>query len=210
MLTICTLLYHRSLECFLLQSWNSIPTEQQILFTFPLIPGNHHSSLYLRVWLLVLWSLSRVQLFATPWITARQAPLSSTIFQSLLKFMSVELVMLFNHLTLCHLLLLPSTFPSIRVFSSELALCIGWPQYWSVSFSISPSSEYSGLISLLSKRLKSLLQHHSSKASILQCYAFFMVQLSHLYMTTTSHCRAVKEAWRKTIINCHENKGRED
>ena len=137
MLTICTLLYHRSLECFILQSWNSIPTEQQIIFTFPLIPGNHRSSLYLRVWLLVVWSLSCVQLFVTPWITTHQAPLSSTIFQSLLKFMSIELVMLFNHLTLCHMLLLPSAFPSIRVFCNELALCIRWPKYWSLSFSTS-------------------------------------------------------------------------
>ena len=111
---------------------------------------------------------------------------------SLLKFMSIELVMPSNHLILCHpLLLLPSIFPSIRVFSNELALCIRWLKYW--SFSISPSSEYSGLIShridwfdLLAVQgtLKSLLQHHSSKESILQCSAFVMVQLSHLYMTT--------------------------
>ena len=105
----------------------------------PPIPGNHRSSLYLRVWLLVVWSLSCVQLFATPWITAHQAPLSSTIFQSLLKFMSIELVMLFNHLTLCHMLLLPSAFLSIRVFCNELALCFRWPKYWSFSFIISPS-----------------------------------------------------------------------
>ena len=108
--------------------------------------------------------------------------------------MSIESVMPSNHLILCHsLLLLPSIFPSIRVFSNELALHIRWPKYWSLSFSISPSNEYSGLISfridwldflVVQGTLKSLLQHHSSKASIFQCSAFFMVQLSHLYMTT--------------------------
>ena len=112
----------------------------------------------------------------------------------LLKLMSIELVMPSNHLILCRpLLLLPSIFPSIRVFSNESALCIRWPKYWSFNFSISPSNEYSGLISfrmdwldLLAVRetLKSLLQHHSSKASILRCSAFFTVQLSHPYMTT--------------------------
>ena len=96
----------------------------------------------------VVQSLSRIQSFVTPWTAARQASLSFTISQSLLKFMSVELVMPSNHLILCHpLLLLPSIFPSIRVFSSESALCISWPKYWSFSFSISPSNEYSGLIS---------------------------------------------------------------
>ena len=131
----------------------------------------------------------------TPWTATRQGTLSSTISWSLLKFMSIELVMLFNYLILCHpLLLLPSIFPSIRVFSSELAFCIRWQKYWSFSFSFSPSSEYSGrfplgltlgLISLQSKGLlKSLLQHHNLKASILQHLAFFMVQLSYLYMTT--------------------------
>ena len=123
--------------------------------------------------------------------TALQASLSFTISQSLLKFMSIELVMLSNHFILCHpFLLLPSTFPSIRVFSNELALHIKWPSF---SFSISLSNEYSGLISfridwfdflVVQGTLKSLLQHHSSKASILQCSAFFMVQLSHPYMTT--------------------------
>ena len=122
------------------------------------------------------------------WIAASQASLSFTISQNLLKFMSIESVMPSNHLIFCHpLLLLPSIFPSIGVFSNESALCIRWPRYWSFSFSISPSNEYSGLISfridwfdLLSvqETLKSLLQHHSSKASILQCSAFFMVQLS--------------------------------
>ena len=124
---------------------------------------------------------------------ALQGPLSSTVSQSLLKFLSVELVMLSNHLILCHLLLLPSIFPSIRVFYNESHLNIMWPKYWSFSFSISPSSKYSGLISFkidffglpaVQGALKSLLQHHSSKASILWCSAFFMVQLSHPYMTT--------------------------
>ena len=130
---------------------------------------------------------------ATPWTEAHQASLSFTISWSLLRLMSIESVRLSNHLILClHLLLLPSVFPSIRVFSNESALCTRWPKYWSFTFSNSPSNEYSGLIylgltdliSLQSKRLKTLLQDHNSKASILLCLAFFMVQLSHLYMTT--------------------------
>ena len=133
--------------------------------------------------------LSPVRLFATPWTAARQASLSITNTQSLFKLMSIESVMLSNHLILCHpLLLLPSIFPSIRVFYSDLALCIRWPKYWSFSFSMSPSNEYSGLISFridsllfdllaVQVTLESLLQHHSSKASILQCSAFFIVQL---------------------------------
>ena len=130
--------------------------------------------------------------FATPWTTAHQASLSFTISQSLLNLMSIESVMLSNHLVLCcPLLLLPSVFLSTRVFSNELALRIKWPKHW--SFSISPSNEYSGLISFrvdsfdllaVQKILKSLLQHHSSKASILRRSAFFIVQHSHPYMTT--------------------------
>ena len=130
----------------------------------------------------------------TPWTIAYPAPLSFTITCSLLRFMSIELVMVSNHLILCHpLLLLPSIFPSIRVFSNEPVLPIRWPKYWSFSFSISPSNEYSGLISfridwfdLLAVQgiHKSLLQHHSSKASILWRSAFFMVQLSYPYMIT--------------------------
>ena len=126
--------------------------------------------------------------------TAHQASLSFTNSWSLLKLMSIDLVMPSNHFILCcPLLLLPSIFPSIRVFSNELALHIRWPKYWSFSYSISPSNEYSGLISFridwfdllaVQVTLKSLLQHYSSKASILQCSAFFMVQLSHPYMTT--------------------------
>ena len=128
-------------------------------------------------------SLCHVQLFATPWTAARQASWSFTIPQSLLELMSIELMMPSNHLILCCLLLLPSVFASIRVFSSELALRIRWPKYWSFSFSISPSNEYLVLISFridwfdlaVQGTLKSLLQHHSLKASILQCSAFLMV-----------------------------------
>ena len=119
-----------------------------------------------------------------------KASLSLSICQSLLKLMSIELAMPSHHLILCHpLLFLPSIFPSIRVFPSESVLCIRWPKYWSFSFHISPSNEYSGLISFridwfaVQGTLKSLLQHHSSKASILRCSAFFIVQLSHPYMT---------------------------
>ena len=134
-----------------------------------------------------------VCLFATPWNAARQASLSITNSRSLLKLSSIELVMPCNHLILCHpLLLLPSIFPSIRVFPNKSLLRIRWPKYWSFSFSISPSNEYSGLISFridwfdllaIQGTLKSLLQHHTSKASILWCSAFFLVQLSHPYMT---------------------------
>ena len=139
-------------------------------------------------------SLSHVWLFATPWIAAHQTSLSITNSQSLLKFMSIKLVMSSNHLILCHPLLLPSSIvASIRVFSKESVLCIRWPKYWSFSSSISPSNEYSGLISFridwfdlfaVQGTLKILLQHHNSKGSILWCSAFFMVQLSHPYMTT--------------------------
>ena len=126
-------------------------------------------------------------------MAAHQDSLSITNSQSLLKLMSIESVMPSNHLILCHPLLSPSIFPSIRVFSKESALRIRWPNYWSFSFSISPSNEYSGLISfrmnwldllVVEGILKSLLQDHSSKASILQCSVFFMVHLSHPYMTT--------------------------
>ena len=138
-------------------------------------------------------SLSRVRLFATPWTAARQASLSITNSQSTPKPISIDSVMPSNHLILCHpLLLLPSIFASIRVFSNESALRIKWPKYWSFSFNISPTNEHPGRISLVDwldllavqGTLKSLLQHHSSKASILRCSAFFIVQLSHPYMTT--------------------------
>ena len=138
-------------------------------------------------------SLSCVRLFATPWTAACQASLSIMNSQSLLKLMSSESVMPPNHLILCHPLLPPSVFPSIRVFSNESALCIRWPKYWSFSFNISPSNEHPGLISFrmdwldllaVQGTLKSLLQHHHSKASILWRSAFFIVQLSQPYVTT--------------------------
>ena len=139
-------------------------------------------------------SLSPVRLFATPWTAGLQASLSITNSQSLFKLMSIEPVMPSNHLILCRPLLLPpSIFPSIRVFSNESVICIKWPNYRNFSFSISPSNEYSGLISFrtdwfdllaVQGTLKSLLQHYSSKASIVQCSAFFIVQLSHPYMIT--------------------------
>ena len=170
--------------------------------------SNHCQTLYLLLlsWLWqVIWlrpesifssvqSLSHVWLFATPWTAACQASLSITNSLSLLRLMSIELLMPFNHLILCHPLLFPpSIFPSIRVFSNESTLRIRWPKYRSFSFNISPSNGYSGLISFrmdwldllaLQGTLKSLLQHHSSKASILWRSAFFIVQLSHPYMTT--------------------------
>ena len=128
----------------------------------------------------------------TPWTAARQASLSITNSWSLFKLMSIEALMPSNHFILCHLLLLlPSIFPSIRVFPNESALRIRWPKYWSFSFSIRPTNEYPGLISFrmdwlnllaVQGTLKSLLQHHSSKASVLRCSAFFIVQLSHPYM----------------------------
>ena len=142
----------------------------------------------------VYQSLCHVWLFATPWTAAHQASLSIANCGSLPKLMSIESVMPSNHLILCRpLLLLPSVFPSIRVFSNKLTLWIRWPKYCSFSFSISPSKEYSGLISFgihwfdllaVQGTFKSLLQHHSSKVPILWCSAFFMVQLSYPYMTT--------------------------
>jgi len=157
--------------------------------------------LLLFSYILVFWPqfssvqlLSCVRLFATPWTAAHQASLSITNSRSLLKLMSHESVMPSNYLILCHpLLLLPSIFPSIRIFSNESVLHIRWPKYWNFSFNISPSNEYSGLISFrtdwldllaVQGTLKSLLQHHSSKASILWHSAFFIVRLSHPYMTT--------------------------
>ena len=138
--------------------------------------------------------LSHVRLFATPWIAAYQASLSITISRSSLKLRSIESVMPSSHLILCHpLLLLPPIPPSIRVFSNESTLCMRWPKFWSFSFNISPSKEYPELISfrmdwldllVVQGTLKSLFQHHNSKASILWCSAFFTVQLSHPYMTT--------------------------
>ena len=142
---------------------------------------------WLTVWVQLI---GHVQLFATPWTAASQTSLSIINSKSLLKLMSIESVVPSNHLILCHPLPLPSIFPSIMVFSNDLVLCIRWPKYW--SFSISSSNEYSGLISFridwlgllaVQGTLKSLLQHHSSKPLILQCSAFFTVQLSHPCMT---------------------------
>ena len=145
----------------------------------------------------------------TPWTTAYQAPLSFTISWSLFKFMSTESVMLSNHLILCRpLLLLPSIFPSFKVFSNELALCIRWPKYW--NFSISPYNEYPELISFridwfdllaMQGTLKSLLQHHSSKASILQCSAFFMVHLSHLFMNIGKTIALTRQTFVSKVIS---------
>ena len=142
--------------------------------------------------IVVFQFLCLIQLFVTPWATASQAPLSSSVSWSLFQFMSIESVVVSNHHILCcPRLLLPSIFTSIRVFSNELALHMTWPKYWHSS--ISPSSEYSGMfffrmdwfdLHAFQVTLKSLLQHHSSKAWILWCSAFFMAQFSHLYMTT--------------------------
>ena len=152
-------------------------------------------------------SYSHVWLFAIPWTVARQASLSITNSRSLPKLMSIESVRPSNNLTLCcHLLLLPSIFPSIRVFSNESPFHIRWSKYWSFSFSISPSNEHPGLISFrmdwldllaVQGSLKSLLQHHSSKASILRCSAFFIVQLSHPCMTTGK----TKALTRQTFVD---------
>ena len=146
-----------------------------------------------RLYISVIQSLSCVWLFAIPWTAGHQASLSFTIFQSLFKLMPIEPVMPSNHLIFSHpLLLLPSVFPSLRVFSSESTLYNKWLNYWSFGFSISPSNEYSGLISfridwfdllVVQGTAKSLLQCHSSEASILWCSTFFMFQLSHPYMT---------------------------
>ena len=158
----------------------------------------HHTLLPWTTGTLALFStvhsLSCVQLFASPWTAPCQAFLSITNLRSLLKLMSIESVMPSNHLILCHPLLLPpSIFLSIRLFSSESVLHIRWPKYWSFSFNISPSNKHPGLISFRMNWLdllavqgtcKSLLQHHSSKASILWLSAFFIVQFSHPYMTT--------------------------
>ena len=159
----------------------------------------------------VVQSLSRIQLFVNPWTAAHQASLSLTISWSLPKFMSIESLILSKQLILCHpLLLLPSTFPSIRVFFNESVLHIRWPKYWSFGFSINPSNEYSGLISfrisslisLLSKGLsKSLRQHHSSKASILWWSAFFRVQLSHPYMTTGKTTALTRQTFVSKVMS---------
>ena len=153
-------------------------------------------------------SLSHIQLFATPWTAAHQAFLYFTVSQSLLRLRSIESMMPSNHLILCHpLLFLPSVFTSIRVFASESAPHIRWPKFCSFSFSISPSSEYSGLISFridwfgllaVQGTVKSFLQHHNSKTPILWCSAFFTVGLSHLYMSTGKSIALT----RQTFVSC--------
>ena len=159
-------------------------------------------------------SFSCVWLFAIPWTAARQASLSITNSWSLPKLMSIELVMPSNHLILCLPLLLPSVFPSIRVFSSESAVHIRWPKYWSFSLNISPSNDYLGLISFrmdwldllaVQGSLKSLLQHHSSKASILWHSAFFRVQLSHPYMTTGKTIALTRQTFVGKIMSLFFN-----
>ena len=154
---------------------------------------------------------SCVRLFATPWTAACQASLSITNSQSLLKLMSIESVIPSIHIILCcPLLLLPSIFPSIRVFSSESVPCIKWPKYWSFSFSVSPSNEYSGLTSFridwldllaVQETLKGLLQHHSSKPSILHRSAFFMVHLSHPYMTTGKTIALTRQTFVSKVMS---------
>ena len=158
-----------------------------------------------------LQSLSRVWLFATPWIAARQASLSITSSRSSLRLKSIKSVMPSSHLILCHpLLLLPPIPPSIRIFSNESAFHIRWPKYWSFSFNISPSNEHSGPISFrmdwldflaVQGALKSLLQHHSSKASIFQCSAFFIVQLAHRYMTTGKTIALTKHTFVDKVMS---------
>ena len=159
-------------------------------------------------------SLSHVRLFVTPWTAAHQDFLSITNSRSLLKLMSIESVVPSNHLILCHPLLLPpSIFPSSRVFSNGSALHIRWPKYWSFSFNISPSNEHSGLISFrmdwlallaVQGTLKSLLQHHSSKASILWCSAFLIIQFSHPYMTIGKTIALTRQTFVGKVISSVE------
>ena len=186
-------------DTYVFQSWTSFlnPTWAanktcSFFMTLSLLILMTHTSIYL--FLVVVQLLSLDWLFASLWTTASQAPLSSTISWNWLKFMYIESMMLSSHLILCcPLLLLPSIIPNIGAFSNESAFCMTWPEYWSFSFSLSLSNKYSGLISFrvgwfdllaVQGTLKNLLQHHNSKVSILQHSAFFMVQLSHLYMTT--------------------------
>ena len=174
-----------------LKDYNSICNRKNL--TMRIIKWKFLINIVLVIQFSSFQSLSHVWLFETPWIAARQASLSITNSRSSPKLTSIKSVMPSSHLILCHplLLLLPNP-PSIRVFSNESTLCMMWPKYWSFSFTISPSNEHPGLISFrmdwldllaVQGTLKSLLQHHSSKASILWCSAFFTVQLSHPYMT---------------------------
>ena len=171
---------------------------------------NHHT---VSIQFSSVQSLSHVWLFVTPWTAAHQASLSNTNYQSLLRFMCIKSVMPSNHLILCHhLLLLPSIFPSIRVFSNESVLCIRWPKY--CSFSINPSNEYSGLISFrmdwfdllaIQGTLRSLLQHHSSKASFLRHSVFFIVQLAYPYMTTRKTIALTRRTFVSKVMSLQLN-----
>ena len=187
------------LLCLFLLKFFSVKTHLNLIVTILTFQNSPHSlSAFVISCILssgVHFSVTKLCLaLCNPMDWSTPGFLSFTISQSLLKLMFIELVMPYNHLIFCYpLLFLPSFLPSIRVFSNELALCIRWPKNWNFSISISPSEEYSGLISLridwfdilaVQGTLKSLFQHHNSKASILQCSAFFMVHLSHLYMTT--------------------------
>ena len=167
--------------------WKSVRLLMKVLFSGFMLLEAFVQLLQICVSFSSVQSLSRVRFFGTPWTAARQASLSITNSQNFIKLKSIELVMPSNHFILCRpLLLLPSVFPSIRVFSNDSVLRIRWPKYWSFSFNISPSNAYSGLISFrmdwldllaVQGTLKNLLQHHSSKASILQHSVFFIVQL---------------------------------
>ena len=183
-------------------SWSLIQSIHCIVWQLLKFIRNFYPGIFATVYLIghstvlfsLVQSLSHVGLSEIPWIAARQASLSITNSQSSPKLMSIESVMHFSHLILCcPLLILPTVLPSIKVFCNESTLYMRWPKYWSFSFSISPSNEHPGLISFrmdwldllaVQGSLKSLLQHHSSKASILQCSTFFTVQLSYPYMTT--------------------------
>ena len=197
----CLPIYHLGSLISHLLSNVSDPSQFQIKYWYILSWGSCHSDVCTEKWDLFcdiqfssVQLLSSVWLFVTPWIAARQASLSITNSRSSLKLTSIESVMPSSHLILCRpLLLLPPIPPSIRVFSNESTLCMRWAKYWSFNFSIIPSKEHPGLISfrmdlldllVVQGTLKSLLQHHSSKASILWRSAFFTVQLSHPYMTT--------------------------
>ena len=178
--------------CWFFQSMNMIYVSIYLCPLWFLSPV-FYSFLYIGLLFLSVLSLSCVWLFVTPWTAAYQASLSITNSQSLPKLMSIEVMMPSSHLILCRPLLLPPIPPSTRVFCNQSTLCMRWPKYWSFSFSISPSEEHPGLISVrmdwldllaVQGTLKSLLQHHSSKASILLRSAFFTVQLSHPYMIT--------------------------
>ena len=200
--------YHSFLTCPLSWNWQSYCLRAHLLKFYELTFSQMllHTFCKSSVQFSSVQLLSHVQLFATPWTAACQASLSITNSWSLLNPMSIELVMPSNQLILHHPLLLPSIFPSIRVFSNKSVLRMRWPKYWSFSFSISPSNEYLGLISFridwldLQRTLKSL-QHHSSKASILRCSAFFIFQLSHPYTTTGKTIALTRRTFASKVMS---------